>query len=167
MTSDLRRRSFVLILSGVCVAFCWHIAGGVDTAAPLKAPTEAKPVDFARDVVPILQSSCISCHANGLDKGGFRLDTRELMLKGGDSGEAAIIPGHGKDSPLIQLVSETDPTVAMPKKGPHLTPAQIETVKNWIDQGAVWPDGVQPGRFKKPRSRRAGRWSPKQKKDRD
>ena len=95
-----------------------------------------------------MQTSCISCHANGLAKGGFRLDTRELTLKGGDSGDPAIVPGHSADSPLIQLVSETDPTVAMPKKGPHLTPVQIAALARWIDQGAVWPAGVEPGRFK-------------------
>jgi hypothetical protein len=131
-----------------CIAFCWHIAGGADTAIPAPQAPPTKPVDFARDVVPILQTSCISCHANGLSKGGFRLDTRELMLKGGDSGDPAIVPGHGKDSPLVQLVSETDTTVLMPKKGPHLTPGQISILKNWIDQGAVWPAGVEPGRFK-------------------
>jgi mono/diheme cytochrome c family protein len=148
MTSDLRRRSFLFVLSGACIAFCWHMAGGADNAAPTRTATDAKPVDFARDVVPILQSSCISCHANGLSKGGFRLDTRELMLKGGDSGDPAIVPGKSKDSPLIDLVSETDATVVMPKKGPHLTPVQIQTMKNWIDQGAVWPANVNPGRFK-------------------
>jgi hypothetical protein len=106
-----------------------------------------RTVDFAKDVVPILQTSCISCHANGLTKGGFSIDTRESMLKGGDSTTPAINPGHSADSNLIDLVSETDPDILMPKKGPHLTPEQIATLKSWIDQGAVWPAGVSPGRF--------------------
>jgi mono/diheme cytochrome c family protein len=132
-----------LLLAWICI--CWQLAGGADNSAITASP---RLVDFARDVVPIFQTSCISCHANGLDKGGFRIDTRELMLKGGDSGDPAIVPGHSKDSPLVELISETDLTVLMPKKGAHLTPAQITTIKNWIDQGAIWPAGVSPGRFK-------------------
>jgi mono/diheme cytochrome c family protein len=132
-------------MTAVLIATCWRIAVGDSAAVPV---TPAKQVDFAKDVVPIFQASCISCHANGLAKGGFKLDTRELILKGGDSGDPAIVPGHSDKSPLIGLVSETDPTVLMPKKGPHLTPAQITTLKTWIDQGAVWPAGVVAGRFK-------------------
>jgi hypothetical protein len=134
-------------LAIVWTVFCWHLAPGADTALPPAAPLPHK-IDFAREVVPIFQTSCISCHANGQSKGGFRIDTRELALKGGDSQTPAIVPGHADQSTLFQLINETDPDVVMPKKGSHLTPAQIAMIKAWIDQGASWPDGISPGRFK-------------------
>jgi hypothetical protein len=137
---SIRRGSTAVVGLIVLACTCWHMRGA-------SAPPPQR-IDFAKDVVPILQSSCISCHANGLDKGGFRIDTRELMLKGGDSGDPAIVPGHSDKSPLVELITETDPTVVMPKKGSHLTAPQIATIKAWIDQGAVWPEGVSPGRFK-------------------
>jgi mono/diheme cytochrome c family protein len=157
LSIDSRRRAAVVGLALLLFCICLDIAIGVvpvpafrgTTRPAVPATTQAAAkIDFAKDVVPILQGSCISCHANGLSKGGFRLDTRELMLKGGDSGEPAIVPGHAADSPLIQLVNETDPTVVMPKKGAHLKPAQIAILRDWIDQGAVWPAGILPGRFK-------------------
>jgi len=139
---------FALLL----ITACLHVATGADPVVPhaatsIPAGIPGGQVDFVRDVVPILQASCISCHANGLSKGGFRLDTRELMLKGGDTGPA-IVPGHSADSELIQLVTETDPDMVMPKKGAHLKPEQIAILSRWIDQGAVWPAGVLAGRFK-------------------
>jgi hypothetical protein len=165
-SAHAHRRVVVIGFAIILICACLHVATGADPVTaltpatrPASSPafgTATKPaagpaavrVDFAKDVVPILQSSCISCHANGLAKGGFRLDTRELMLKGGDSGEPGIVPGHSSDSDLIDLVSETDVTVVMPKKGAHLKPEQIAILRNWIDQGAVWPAGVYPGRFK-------------------
>ena len=139
-------------LVAVIISFFLQVAIGANPlpATPLQPqilPPEGT-VDFARDVVPILQSSCISCHANGLSKGGFRLDTRELMLKGGDSGIGAIVPGHAADSQLIELVTESDASVVMPKKGAHLKANEIAMLGKWIDQGALWPAGVLPGRFK-------------------
>ena len=142
-------RAVVVVFALVVIGASLHVASGADPASsPVSTTVPAVSVDFAKDVVPILQGSCISCHANGLSKGGFRIDTRELMLKGGESNTPAIMPGHSGDSPLIELVSETDPTVVMPKKGAHLKPEQITILRNWIDQGAVWPAGVLPGRFK-------------------
>ncbi len=46
--------------------------------------------DFARDIQPILEKSCLSCHGPEKQKSGYRLDVRDIALRGGDSGEAAI-----------------------------------------------------------------------------
>src|SRR5262245_1525596 len=73
----------------------------------LPPPTTAT-VDFARDIKPIFEASCIKCHGRGKNKGGFRLDTRETFLKGGDSGAVAVA-GHSAESHLIGLVSGLDP----------------------------------------------------------
>src|SRR6187200_1831270 len=63
-----------------------------------------RPVSFREDVKPILESSCVKCHARGQSKGGFSLETREQLLKGGDSG-AAVVPGKSAESHLIELVA--------------------------------------------------------------
>ena len=108
---------------------------------PLRAQGQARAVDFSRDVKPILQVSCVRCHARGNDKGGFSIETRESMLRGGDTG-AALVPGQGADSLLIKLVSGLEPDMVMPQKGARLTADQIGVLRAWIDQGAVWDAGV-------------------------
>jgi hypothetical protein len=75
------------------------------------------------------------------DKGGFKLDTRETFLKGGDSGEVASA-GQSAGSLLIELVSGLDPDNVMPVKGSKLTPRQVGLLRAWIDQGMKWDERV-------------------------
>src|SRR6185436_15971934 len=103
-------------------------------------------VDFVRDIKPILETSCVKCHGRGKDKGGFRLDTHESFLKGGDSGPVADA-GKSAESHLIALVSGLDPDGLMPVKGSKLTPAQVGLLRAWIDQGMRWGEGIS---FAKP-----------------
>jgi mono/diheme cytochrome c family protein len=115
-------------------------AARVGAQSPLPPPATAA-VDFARDVKPLLQVACARCHARGNDKGGFRFDTRDLLLKGGDNGPA-IVPGKSDESLLISLVAGLDPEMVMPQKGSRLTDAQIGLLRAWIDAGAPWPEGA-------------------------
>ena len=101
------------------------------------APGAGHSVNFSKEIKPIFEASCIKCHGRGKDKGGFRLDTRETTLKGGDSGPA-VLPGKSAESLLIALVQGVDPDNVMPKKGSRLTPEQIGLLRAWIDQGAPW-----------------------------
>ena len=99
--------------------------------------------DFARDVRPILERSCFGCHGPDKQKSGYRLDVRDVALKGGESGEAAIIPHSAAKSPLIRYVSGEDEEKLMPPKKsdkPRLTSAEVETLKAWVDAGPAWPD---------------------------
>ena len=99
-------------------------------------------IDFKRDIEPILVGRCYSCHGPKSQISGLRLDVRDAALKGGDSGVAAVVPGRSSESPLIRYVSSSDPKAVMPPSGERLTAAQIETLRNWIDQGAEWPEGA-------------------------
>jgi hypothetical protein len=115
------------------------IAGLVLALTPPSGGITAE-VDFQRDVQPILAEHCAQCH--GADEkarqGGLRLDLREHALVGGDSGTAAIVPGEPEGSELIRRISSTDPGEIMPPpdaKKP-LSPGQVETLKQWIAQGA-------------------------------
>ncbi|HEX5218081.1 MAG TPA: c-type cytochrome domain-containing protein [Verrucomicrobiae bacterium] len=102
-------------------------------------PPATVTVDFNRDIKPILDESCLRCHGPEKPKGGFRVDTRELALKGGDNG-VAIIPGESAQSPFIHYVAHLVEDMEMPPvgKGDQLTTAQVALLRAWIDQGVVW-----------------------------
>src|SRR5215208_4854587 len=104
-------------------------------------PPAGRTIDFVNDVKPILETSCARCHARGRTKGGFSIESRETVLKGGDNGPA-IVPGSSEVSELVALVAGLDPENVMPQKGSRLTPQQIGILRAWIDQGATWAPGV-------------------------
>ncbi len=101
----------------------------------------AAPVDFVREVRPILEKHCYDCHSEKKQKSGLRLDIKSEAFKGGDNHSPDIIAGNAKDSPLIHFVTTDDEEELMPPKG-KLSSTEIETLTAWINEGAVWPDGV-------------------------
>ena len=115
------------------------------------ARAEEKKVDFVKDVQPILAASCVKCH--GADpkgkkpKGKYDLTTKEATLKGGEHKDD-VIPGKAEKSlfytTLLAAVGSGDDEVGrMPYKKDPLPADQIKILKDWIDQGANWPDGVK------------------------
>lgn len=102
----------------------------------------AAPVDFVSEVRPIFQKHCYDCHGEKKQKSGLRLDVKAMALKGGEEHAPNIIPGQAKESPLIQMVTSEDKDERMPPKGEGLSANEIATLTAWIEQGAVWPDGV-------------------------
>jgi mono/diheme cytochrome c family protein len=120
-------------------------AGAVVAGAPEELPAPAaKRVEFETDVRPILQQSCLSCHARGKYKGGLSLETRESLLKGGEEGPAAVV-GNSAESSLVRLAAGLEEDRRMPQKGKALTPEQIGILRAWIDQGLSWPKSVSFG----------------------
>ncbi len=101
--------------------------------------SDAAAVDFRRDIGPILQQHCVKCHGSEKQQGGLRLDSRELAIRGGDSGEPAIVKLNATSSQLIRRVTATDRNERMPPEGDPLSAVQIELLRRWIDGGAVWP----------------------------
>jgi hypothetical protein len=101
--------------------------------------------DFVSDVLPVLQRSCYGCHGPDKQKSGYRVDTREAALKGGDSGHAAIIPHQAQASRLIRYVSGADQDMLMPpakSDAPRLTMGEVKMLRDWIDAGPSWPDSL-------------------------
>src|SRR5690242_16065560 len=92
----------------------------------------AEPLEFDRDVKPILEQHCFKCHGPEKQKGGLRLDQKPAALKGGDSGEPAIVPGSALKSHLIKLVTSDDPEQVMPPKGERLKPAEVAVIQRWV-----------------------------------
>lgn len=105
----------------------------------MNAQSPAK-IDFQRDVQPILKANCIGCHGPTQQMNNFRLDRRRDAVRGGTI--AVIAPGNSQASHLyLRLVGRDTIGMPMPPTG-SLPPAQIETIKNWIDQGVEWPDAA-------------------------
>lgn len=98
------------------------------------------PVDFARDVRPILEKRCFGCHGADAQESRLRLDVRDSALRGGESGEPAILPYAAEESHLIQLVTHANEKQRMPPKEEALAANEIALLRSWIDQGAPWPD---------------------------
>jgi ankyrin repeat protein len=116
-------------------------------ALAVRAPENAQKIDFAQQIKPLLERSCVNCHSGAKPRGIFRIDCREAILKGGASGEPAIVPGHSEKSPLIDYVSGNVPDSEMPPKAqrkrfPGLKPEEVSLLRAWIDQGAEWPKGL-------------------------
>lgn len=101
-----------------------------------------EPIDFIRDVQPILREHCYSCHGESKQKSGLRLDVKAAALKGGELYGAAIVARDAKSSPLVDFVANPDADLVMPPDGPPLSAHQIAVLSRWVDEGAVWPDGV-------------------------
>ena len=109
---------------------------------PTKLPPPANvKVDFARDIRPILETTCWRCHGPERPKSHFRLDNRASALKGGENG-IDIIPGNSAKSPLVHYIARLVPDMEMPPsgKGQPLTPEQVGLFRAWIDQGLAWGD---------------------------
>ena len=92
-------------------------------------------IDFEKDIAPIFETYCISCHNDKKTKGKFNLTIREKLL----SHKSAVLPGDIKGSELLEIVSGEEPD--MPPKGQPLSAKEIELLESWIKSGAKWPEG--------------------------
>lgn len=104
---------------------------------------QKNPVDFARDIEPVLKARCYSCHGDTQQAGGLRLDSRASLLRGG-SGGAAITPGNAAKSTLLSRLTGQDGKPRMPLGFAPLSDAQIQLFRDWINQGAVWNETATP-----------------------
>ncbi|HKX63412.1 MAG TPA: PSD1 and planctomycete cytochrome C domain-containing protein, partial [Verrucomicrobiae bacterium] len=106
--------------------------------------TGAAPVDYMREVKPLLAENCYGCHGASQQKHGLRLDTADLVRKGGENGPA-IQAGQSRDSLIVRVVrGEHDSLSRMPYKKAPLSPAKIEIIARWIDEGAKAPPHEEP-----------------------
>ncbi|MGK0189894.1 MAG: mono/diheme cytochrome c family protein [Verrucomicrobiales bacterium] len=101
--------------------------------------SSASAVDYEKDIKPIFKEHCIDCHGPDKQKSELRVDLRALLLRGGDSGIASIVPGNAMKSHLLDLVKGTDPDEIMPPKGEPLSSGQVALLEQWIVEGAEWP----------------------------
>jgi hypothetical protein len=106
-------------------------------------PNPQKLDYFEKKVRPILVNHCFACHsAETKPAGGLRVDDRNGLLTGGNSG-ASVVPGKSNDSLLLKRIAK-EAKRRMPLEGEHLNDEQISVLKKWIDDGATWPSVVVP-----------------------
>ena len=96
-------------------------------------------VDFQRDIAPIFEERCWFCHGEDEQEAGLRLDRRVKLIRGGDSGLPAVVPGKPEKSYLIEVVKHLDPDVKMPPDEEMIPAKEIDLLTRWIKEGAVWP----------------------------
>lgn len=110
----------------------------------LAATVAAAPVDFRREIQPVLSEHCFHCHGpdEAARKGGLRLDVREAALVGGESGEAAVVPGEPNQSLLLTRILSHDPDEIMPppREKKPMSPEAIEVLRRWISEGAEYAE---------------------------
>ena len=129
-----RNTSFVRSVAVVVASMCLYLS--------LPDNACAADVEFVRDVRPILQKHCYSCHAEEKQKSSLRLDIKSEAFRGGEAYGPSITAGNVAESPLIQFVADPDADLVMPPDGDPLSPEEIATLTTWVKEGAVWPDGV-------------------------
>ena len=108
--------------------------------ATFAAAADAEPVDFSRDIQPLLAKRCVACHGPDTQEAGLRLDDRAGATSELESGSRAIVPGTTAESEILARITSTDPDLQMPPEGPRLSPAQVDMVRQWIDEGAEWKE---------------------------
>ncbi len=107
-------------------------------AAPPQS--EAKPVDFASQVQPLLSARCLECHGNGKSKGKLSLDDKESVFRD-RGGEAVVVAGDPSASILLARVAlPADDEDAMPPEGDRLTTEEQALLARWISEGGLMPD---------------------------
>lgn len=121
----------------------WVVA--TDFARPARAdeqaktsdtPTSAPPVSYWKDVRPIFQAHCHGCHQPAKASGQYVMTEFEKMVAGGESGDAAVVPGDAAQSTLWQQITPVDGVAAMPQNAPALSELQRQLIERWISEGA-------------------------------
>src|SRR5213593_3384030 len=139
--AELRMSRFLLILPALLLL----------SSAALAEPSPDGTEFFEKKIRPLLAENCFKCHSAKSEKlkGGFRLDSKELALKGGESGRLAIVPGDAEKSLLIEAVRYNNTDLQMPPKK-KLSQQQIDDLTAWVKIGAPWPADQPVEMIKKP-----------------
>ncbi len=116
------------------------LSAGVHAGAQPAGPSPEQVEFFETEIRPLLAEQCFQCHGAALETpfGGLRLDSRDGLLAGGDSGPA-VVPGDPAASPLVHRVQGRP--VLMPPTG-ALAPAQVESLIAWVEMGVPWPEAA-------------------------
>lgn len=111
------------------------IASKIERAIAESSNADARQAEqFHGKILPILRENCFRCHGEK-DKGGLKLDSREAVLKAGDSEIPAVVPGDLNASELIVRIRDGD----MPPTDDGLSTQQVELLEQWVNDGAPWP----------------------------
>ena len=103
------------------------------------APLQAA-VDFNHQIVPLLRKHCAECHSGDKLKGGFSLNDREELLRGGENGPVIDLKQPPR-SQLLEIVTTEDEDLRMPPKGKGLSKDEVDLLRQWLSEGLPWEAG--------------------------
>lgn len=144
-------RTFLIWVAILNLSFAFPSNALPEASAESQVPIPSS-IDFVKDVRPIFQKHCYSCHGPSKQKSGLRLDVKSAALRGGDTWGDTIVPYRPDASQLITAITSDEKEERMPPEGMRLSASEIETLTQWIAQGAIWPDGVDETTIEDPRS---------------
>ena len=124
-------RRVVSIALGILVASVGALASG-----SVGHGAQSPAVSFAKDVAPVLERNCLSCHGDAVQMGRFDLRTRDAALRGGTRG-GDLVPGDAAASRMYRRIAGLEQP-AMPAQSAALPAADVAAIKHWIDEGAAW-----------------------------
>jgi mono/diheme cytochrome c family protein len=132
-----------IFTAGLVLAACTGASSRVEAAPAAGAGQDAAGLKmYTEKVVPIFQANCYRCHGGMNHRGGFTMDTKAGMAKGGHDG-AVIVPGSPEKSLLVKLIRHEGPAddpMPMPPNKPKISDADIATVEQWVKAGAIMPE---------------------------
>ena len=129
-TTSMRKTTMLGLAIAAAAAFV------VSLVVPDRVVHAQGTVQFARDVWPIFESKCVTCHGPEDQFNDLRLDSKDSILKGGKNGKVVVAGDPGKSSLYVRVALPPDDLDIMPAEGDPLSPAQIDTLKRWIAEGA-------------------------------
>lgn len=132
---SIRLFIFLCLLGQMDVIHCLGQEDAVDDPLRGKSISRAQTVFFEEEIRPVLANHCFRCHADKKQENDLRLDSRAMMLLGGDAGPA-ILPGQPHQSLLIEVLRREEDS--MPP-GKRLRPSEISAFEKWVAMGAPWP----------------------------
>ncbi len=127
-------------VGGLCIVTMLRLGATQAFASSQQPVNAADPAFYKASVAPILQANCVRCHGGLNHRGGYSMDSRASLLKGGGTGPA-IVPGHPEQSYLMKLVTQHalgGDDHPMPPKG-KLSDADLLVLEQWIRAGAAVP----------------------------
>lgn len=136
LSSHTRQRYVIFVIA---LAQALFLSSVLSSAADKPAP------DYSKQIAPIFQKHCVSCHNADDTEGKLSLDSYADLQKGGKHGPA-VQPGDLASSRLLQLVTSQAKPIMPPKDEERLTPDEIALLTLWVETGATGPDGKEPTR---------------------
>src|SRR5687768_1810043 len=137
----MRRTDARPLTATLVLALCALAGPSLRAADALPPPTDPAAIEFfEKKVRPVLADNCFSCHSDTAKKlkGKLKLDSREGILKGGESESPAAVPGKPEESLMIKAVHWKDEDLLMPPKK-KLKDEQIAALEEWIKAGMAFP----------------------------
>jgi hypothetical protein len=126
----MKKQLIPIIITIFLVSAYVILQSGQIPMAQLEAIPQAD-ISYSKDVYPILESRCGKCHMGSFTSENLNMETYDSLMAGSQNG-AVIVAGNAKESLLARKILKGE----MPKRGPKLTPAQVQIIIDWINAGA-------------------------------